>query len=166
MRKAEQSTCPKELGGSKMLSMHPPKPFIAVVLLLAFVCSATELSAFAQTWRVSSQTAKPASCPMHASKCCCPKVCKAPKKATEKAGCHTANKESQSASAPAPTCFVKAGCEQKDTVAFATSLAKEFVLESAQQLIQASDGSPFRVSATSYLLFGHLSLPFHPPKNS
>jgi hypothetical protein len=144
--------------------MHPLRQFLTVVLLLAFVSGAADVSVFARMWTAPKQGTKPSSCPMHALKCCCPEVCNAPKKAAIKLGCHES--KAKSASLPAPTCFLKAACGRQDAVAFAISTLKDFILEPVRQLDLPREILPFCVSLESHVLFGHLPLPFHPPRNS
>ena len=98
---------------------------VAVVVLLAFSLSTTDLTLLLGA--SLKATPEGTSCPLHKTKCCCPKVCKTPPKVG--AACHKPGDSTErlgaAKTAPATACVLKAGCDKESFFGLA-SVAEGF----------------------------------------
>jgi len=135
--------------------------FVLVVFSLSATDSGLLLSA---SWKV---TAEGWSCPLHAAKCCCPKVCKTPPKAEP--SCHKSAEPTEqlstSKTAPGAACVLKAGCGKETSVGF-LPLLKDFVPESLEQIGFDPSLSIFVSAKDRFFLMDSSLQFFHPPRNS
>ena len=138
---------------------------VAAVVLLAFSLSTTDLS-FLLGASLKAATEE-ASCPLHKTKCCCPKVCKTPPKVG--ASCHkpaeSAERLGTAKTAPTTACVLKAGCDKESFVGF-LPLLKDFVPESLGQIGFDTSLSVFVHAKNRFLLLDCSPQFFHPPRNS
>ena len=158
----------RSVSGLSIRVMHRRLRLIAAVfVLVAFSSTATDSGRLlSASWKAA---ANDASCPLHKTKCCCPKVCKAPPK-TEPS-CHkSAQPMEQSSAATKPTpkteCVLKAGCGTKETSIDFAPLLKEFVPESLEQIGCDSNRSVFASPRHRFLLLDSSPRFFHPPRSS
>ena len=143
------------------------REFTALIVLLVFGASATELGTTAGAWLKPAAAKKSSTCLRHASNCSCPKACIVPKPEMN-ASCH-GSAASKLAGTPEPSstasCFMKSGCEPKDAATQARSTLKDFwfrpleALHCSVQVFQVTD------SSTEHPRVGFSPLPFHPPRN-
>jgi hypothetical protein len=138
----------------------------ATVLLVAFSLSATDsVLLLSAGWKA---TAEEASCPLHRTKCCCPKVCKTPPKAEPI--CHKSAEPKEQVTTAGTTrkaaCIVKAGCEKPDTFMGFLPLLKDFVPEPLERIGGDPSRSIFVSAKDRFLLLDCSSPFFHPPRNS
>jgi hypothetical protein len=137
---------------------------VATVVLVAFSLGATD------SGLLLSASSKPEgeSCPLHMSKCCCPKVCKSPPKT--KPSCHKSveltERLSATKTAPQAGCVLKAGCGTKETRVAFLQLLKDFVPESLKQIGFDQSHSLFVNATDQFLLLDASPQFFHPPRNS
>ena len=153
--------------GFSIQTMHGIfKRVVAALVLVAFSLSTTDLS-FLLGASLKAR-AEHASCPLHKTKCCCPKVCKTPPKA--KPSCHKSAEPTEELStamtAPAPGCVLKAGCDKKETSVGFLPLLKDFVPEPLEQIGFDPSLSIFVHAKNRFLLLDCSPQFFHPPRNS
>ena len=138
---------------------------VATVVLLAFGLGATDLGLLLSA---SSKPAEGSSCPLHMTKCCCPKVCKSPPKA--KPSCHKSAEPTEQLSTakttPRAGCVLKAGCATKETHVAFLQLLKDFVPESLEQIEFDQSRSLFVNAMNQLFLLDASPQFFHPPRNS
>ena len=153
--------------GLSIRAMHRCLRIIAaIVVLVAFSSTATDSGRLlSASWKAA---AKDPSCPLHRTKCCCPKVCKTPPKAEP--SCHKSAQPTEQAGAvtkaPTTECVLKAGCGSTDTFVGFLPLLKDFVPESLEQIECDSSRSVFASPRHRFLLLDSSLRFFHPPRNS
>lgn len=139
---------------------------VAAVVLVAFSHGATDSGLLLSASSKPAQSS--ASCPMHTVKCCCPKVCKTPRKT--KPSCHKSAEPAEGLSTAETTtragCVLKAGCGTKETNVAFLQLLKDFVPESLEQIGFDPSRSILAGTNDRFLLSNCSSLFFHPPRNS
>ena len=138
---------------------------VAGFLLVVFGLGATEAGLLlSASWPGTSNDGR---CPLHAVKCCCPKVCKIPPKA--KPSCH---KSDDSASKVSPTqtsgdtCIVKAGCDKEQGSLGYLPLLKDYLPEILQEIDFDPNPSILANGNDRFHLLDCSPAFFHPPRNS
>jgi hypothetical protein len=152
--------------GFSIRLMHQSLRIVAAaVVLVAFSLTATDSSRLLSADWIK---AVDSSCPLHMTKCCCPKVCKAPPKTTP--SCHKSAEPTArlktDRTTPGAGCFVKAGCGKPETSLGFLPLLKEFVPESPEQVAFDPNLSMFVTAKDRFLLLDSSPPFFHPPRNS
>ena len=154
--------------GLSIRTMHRSLRIIAAVfVLVAFSSTATDSGRLlSANWKALT---KDPSCPLHRTKCCCPKVCKTPPKAEP--SCHKSEQPAEQASAATKTstktdCVLKAGCSPTETSEGFLRLLKEFVPESLERIECDSSRSVLATPRHRFLLLDSSPRFFHPPRNS
>ena len=136
----------------------------ALVVLLVFATSATEWATVTSGWLKLAGASKGAVCSLH-SNCSCPEHCKLPKPRV-KVSCHTAAaNKSENAPNPSTSCFLMAGCGQKDAVTQASNNLKDSWLQPFEGLHGAVQVFPLMAFSVEFPRLGFTPHPFHPPKN-
>ena len=153
--------------GLSIRAMHRRLRIIAAVfVLVAFTSTATDSG---RLLSASWKAAKDASCPLHRTKCCCPKVCKTPPKVEP--SCHKSSRATERASTATKAtsrteCVLKAGCGSTETSVGLLPLLKDFVPESLEHVAYDSSRSVFATPGHRFLLLDSSPQFFHPPRNS
>ena len=141
--------------GLSIQAMHRRLRIIAaIVALVAFSSTATDSGRLLSvSWKAAVNDA---SCPLHTTKCCCPKVCKTPPKVEP--SCHKSARPTE--------CVLKAGCGSTETFVGFLPLLKDFVPESLEHVAYDSSRSVFAAPGHRFLLLDSSPRFFHPPRNS
>jgi hypothetical protein len=135
----------------------------ALIVLLVFGISATELGTVTNAWLRPASASNGSLCPLH-SKCLCPESCKL-QKPKAKASCHTsAATDSSPNPLPSPSCFLKAGCGQRDAVTHASNSLKDSWLQPLEGFYRANHVFQLMGFSVKFPRLGFIPLPFHPPK--
>jgi hypothetical protein len=137
----------------------------ALIVLLVFGTSATELGTMT-TWLRPVGASKGSVCSLH-SNCSCPESCKL-QKPKVKASCHTsaATKSENTPKPSSPSCFLKAGCGQKDAVIQASNSLKDSWLQPFEDLHGAVEAFQLIGFSIEFPRLGFIPHPFHPPKDT
>jgi hypothetical protein len=144
---------------------------IAAYSVLISVClTLANVGVIASIYFSRSSTVKRALCPLHASQCCCPAVCKDFQQQIADKECHRSTSSGLNArtrkDSSSSSCFLKAGCGEQDFLVSSDLFQKILVARS-----RITSKVVFQVSFLSKgldfgILPGYSSRFFHPPRNS
>jgi hypothetical protein len=145
---------------------------IAAYSVLISVClTLANVGVIASRYFSRSATVKRALCPLHASHCCCPIVCKDFQQQVTDKECHRStssglNARTRKDSSSSSSCFLKAGCGEQDFLVSSDLFQKILVARSriiSKVVFQVSSlpkGLDFGI------LPGYSSRFFHPPRTT
>jgi len=140
---------------------------VAVFVLIGFASSASDFGLLLSTaWAASPERTR---CPLHAAKCCCPKVCQSPP--PTRPSCHKSESgESGEGLKPAQripkaACVVKAGCGRSESAVAPPLSFKDFVPEPSEQIGFDGNSSLFHPPNNRLSLLDRSASVFHPPRD-